>query len=158
VTWFRTIWDDIRGASLRHHPAPFPLELASRLIRMFSFVGDTVLDPFMGTGTTNVAAARWGRHSIGIEIEPRYFELARRRLNEMAQPRLPYGAGLRSAPTALVRTSVQGARASRRSWRPAGVLFPVEPRQAGNQTPSSSRAVTTACSTLQRLPALGTMS
>ena len=48
---------------------------------MFSFVGDTVLDPFVGTGTTSVAAARWGRHSHGIELDPAYFEQARRRLS-----------------------------------------------------------------------------
>ena len=47
---------------------------------MFSFVGDTILDPFMGTATTNLAAARWGRHSIGVEIDPEYFSLARSRL------------------------------------------------------------------------------
>jgi DNA modification methylase len=50
---------------------------------MFSFAGDTVLDPFMGTGTTNVAAQQWGRHSIGIELEPRYFEMAEARLRRM---------------------------------------------------------------------------
>ncbi len=79
--WFQQIWSDIPGASTRGHPAPFPLELAERLIRMFSFVGDTVLDPFMGTGTTNLAAARWGRNSIGVEIDPEYFGAARRRLS-----------------------------------------------------------------------------
>jgi len=47
---------------------------------MFSFVGDTVLDPFMGTGTTNVAASRWGRNSIGIEVDSHYFESAHKRL------------------------------------------------------------------------------
>lgn len=78
--WFRQIWTDLNGASTRRHPAPYPLELAERLIRMFSFVGDTVLDPFMGTATTNLAAARWGRNSIGIEIDPSYFEMARARL------------------------------------------------------------------------------
>jgi len=78
--WFRQIWSDIMGASTRKHPAPFPVDLAERLIRMFSFVGDTVLDPFMGTATTNVAAARWGRNSIGVEIDPQYFEQARSRL------------------------------------------------------------------------------
>lgn len=71
------------GASTRIHPAPFPLALAERLIRMFSFVGDTVLDPFMGTGTTNLAASKWGRNSIGFDIEPAYFKMARQRL--MAQ-------------------------------------------------------------------------
>jgi DNA modification methylase len=78
--WFRQIWEDVTGASTRKHPAPYPLELAERLVRMFSFVGDTVLDPFMGSGSTNLAAARWGRNSIGVEIDPAYFEMARTRL------------------------------------------------------------------------------
>ncbi len=78
--WFRQIWNDITGASTVRHPAPFPLAFAERLIRMFSFVGDTVLDPFMGTGTTNLAAAKWGRNSIGIEVDPKYFEIARQRM------------------------------------------------------------------------------
>src|SRR5437867_4125866 len=68
------------GPVTRVHPAPFPLELAERLIRMFSFVGDTVLDPFAGTATTNVAAARWGRNSIGVEVDSHYFNLALERL------------------------------------------------------------------------------
>jgi DNA modification methylase len=51
---------------------------------MFSFVGDTVLDPFMGTGTTNLACARYGRNSIGIELDARYFEIARQRVGEHA--------------------------------------------------------------------------
>ncbi|MCI0631909.1 MAG: site-specific DNA-methyltransferase [Phycisphaerales bacterium] len=78
--WFRQIWADITGASTRKHPAPYPLELAERLVRMFSFVGDTVLDPFMGTATTNLAAARWGRNSVGVEVDPDYFEMARSRI------------------------------------------------------------------------------
>lgn len=82
IRWFRTIWDDIRGASLRDHPAPYPLELANRLIRMFSFVGDTVLDPFAGSGTTALAALRAGRSSISYEVEPAYFPLIERRLGQ----------------------------------------------------------------------------
>lgn len=78
--WFQQIWSGLTGASTRHHPAPYPLELAERLVRMFSFVGDTVLDPFMGTGTTNLAAAKWGRNSIGVEISPDYCDMALRRL------------------------------------------------------------------------------
>jgi len=80
--WFRQIWSDIAGASTREHPAPFPLTLAERLIRMFSFVGDTILDPFMGTGTTNLAAARWGRNTVGYELDPHYYKHALRRLRE----------------------------------------------------------------------------
>lgn len=78
--WFQQIWSGLTGASTRDHPAPYPVELAERLIRMFSFVGDTVLDPFMGTGSTNLAALRCGRNSVGIEIDESYFELAQARM------------------------------------------------------------------------------
>lgn len=78
--WFRQIWDDIRGASTRDHPAPFPVELAERLIRMFSFVGDTIFDPFTGTASAQVAAKLCARNSIGVEIEPTYRDMALRRL------------------------------------------------------------------------------
>lgn len=64
----------------KHHPAPFPVELAERLVRMFSFAGDTVFDPFTGTATTQVAASKWGRDSIGIDIEPSYLDIAEKRL------------------------------------------------------------------------------
>lgn len=80
-SWWRSLWIDIKGASTRSgHPAPFPAELAERLIRMFSFAGDTILDPFAGTGTTNLAALAAGRNSIGVEIEPAYLAMARERL------------------------------------------------------------------------------
>lgn len=78
--WFQPIWSGITGASTRLHPAPYLEELVERLVRMFSFVGDTVLDPFMGTGTTTVAAAKWGRHSIGVEVDPHYCEIAEKRI------------------------------------------------------------------------------
>lgn len=80
--WFQQIWTGLTGASTRDHPAPYPVELAERLIRMFSFVGDIVLDPFMGTGTTTIAASRAGRHSIGVEIDSSYFEYAEARIRE----------------------------------------------------------------------------
>lgn len=73
---FRQIWSDVVGASTRQHPAPFPEELARRLIRMFSFVGDTVLDPFLGSGTTSVSAWQSGRNSIGIETDAGYLDQA----------------------------------------------------------------------------------
>jgi site-specific DNA-methyltransferase (adenine-specific) len=80
--WFQPIWHDVPGESTRDHPAPYPEELAYRLVRMFSFVGDTVLDPFMGTGTTLVASAKCERNAIGVEIEPSYVEHARWRLEK----------------------------------------------------------------------------
>ena len=79
--WFQQIWN-IAGASTRQHPAPFPMELATRLVRMFSFTGDTVLDPFCGSGTTMIAAFRAGRNSIGVEIDPEYYRMAARFLKE----------------------------------------------------------------------------
>jgi DNA modification methylase len=80
--WFQQIWSGVTGASTKQHPAPYPLELAERLVRMFSFVGDTVLDPFMGTGTTTVAAAKWGRNSVGFEIDRHYYKMAQKRISE----------------------------------------------------------------------------
>jgi len=81
--WFQQIWR-LTGASTRYHPAPFPLELATRLVRMFSFVGDTVLDPFCGSGTTMVAALRSERNSIGVEIDAEYCRTAARHLKAEA--------------------------------------------------------------------------
>jgi len=80
--WFQQVWSGLTGASTRNHPAPYPVELAERLIRMFSFVGDTVLDPFLGTGSTSIAAARWGRNSVGVEVDPHYLQMASGRLSD----------------------------------------------------------------------------
>lgn len=82
-----SVWN-IRPESARKvgHPAPFPLALAERVIRLYSFAGDLVLDPFCGSGTTCVAAARLGRHFLGVDISPDYCDLARKRLsNERSQ-------------------------------------------------------------------------
>lgn len=89
-SWWRSIWTDIRGASTRAgHPAPYPPILAERLIRMFSFAGDTVLDPFGGTGSTAVAAISAGRHSLSCDIEPTYIEIATKNIEKaVAQKRL----------------------------------------------------------------------
>jgi site-specific DNA-methyltransferase (adenine-specific) len=96
--WFSPIWTDVTGASTRHHPAPYPLEIPRRLISMFSFVGDTVLDPFAGTGTTAEAAAITGRNSISIDIEPAYFAQATRRLRSRQAAFLDRGPLPPSAP------------------------------------------------------------
>lgn len=79
--WFRQIWN-LTGASTSKHPAPFPLELGQRLVQMFSFEGDTVLDPFCGTGTTSIAAVKSNRNSIGIDIDARYCHIAASRIQK----------------------------------------------------------------------------
>ena len=82
-SWLRSIWTDVRGASLRNgHPAPFPTMLAERLIKLFSFAGDTVLDPFAGSGTTAVAAIASGRNSISLDIESSYINIARENIEK----------------------------------------------------------------------------
>ena len=74
---------DLPGATTKDgHPAPFPVELAYRLIRMFSFVGDVVLDPFLGCGSTTEAAIRAHRSSIGFEIEPVYYNRLRSKFRQ----------------------------------------------------------------------------
>ncbi|MEO7367108.1 MAG: site-specific DNA-methyltransferase [Gemmatimonadaceae bacterium] len=91
-SWMRSVWSDIKGESTRRgHPAPFPSALAERLIKMFSFAGDTVLDPSSGTGSTALAALEAGRNSVSNEIEPKYHRLAEQRLGEASW--LPRSAG-----------------------------------------------------------------
>jgi DNA modification methylase len=86
--WFRLVWADIRGESTRSHPAPFPVELAYRLVRMFSFTGDTVLDPFAGTGSTTLACISANRNSILNELDPAYFNIAKQRVSSLSQGKL----------------------------------------------------------------------
>lgn len=95
--WFRQIWT-VGGESTKQHPAPYPLELAHRLVSMFSFVGDTVLDPFAGTGTTLLAASRVGRNSIGVEIDTAYAQMAADRLREQGDLFAPCHVELQGFP------------------------------------------------------------
>jgi len=64
------------------HPAPFPVELPKRCIKLFSFVGDVILDPFMGSGTTMIASILHNRKGVGIEIDNEYCEIAKKRIFE----------------------------------------------------------------------------
>lgn len=76
-----SVWEiGAESAKRVGHPAPFPEALAARVIRLFSYVDDVVLDPFAGSGTTCVAAARNERHYVGYEIAPAYCDLAERRI------------------------------------------------------------------------------
>jgi site-specific DNA-methyltransferase (adenine-specific) len=64
------------------HPAPFPVELPRRLIQLYTFAGELVLDPFMGSGQTAIAALRTGRHFVGYETDPGYVKLAEERIQQ----------------------------------------------------------------------------
>lgn len=94
----RNLWRIPPGASARgEHPAIMPLELAARAIRLSTWPGETVFDPFSGTGTTLLAARQLGRRAVGIEVSERYCELAARRL---AQPSLELDfSGMGRSPT-----------------------------------------------------------
>ncbi len=85
--WFRGYWE-LSPERQDDHAAKFPVELPARLIRMYSFYGETVLDPFLGSGTTSVAARRHGRDSLGVELNPDYIELARDRLGFTVEDRV----------------------------------------------------------------------
>jgi site-specific DNA-methyltransferase (adenine-specific) len=75
------VWDIPPESAVRvRHPAPFPVELPQRLIELYTFVGDLVLDPFLGSGSTVVAAHRTGRDAIGYDLDPSYVELAQARV------------------------------------------------------------------------------
>jgi site-specific DNA-methyltransferase (adenine-specific) len=90
-------------ASRVGHPAPFPVELPERLIHLNTYVGDLVLDPFMGAGTTAVAAVRTGRHYVGYDLDAGYVEHARTRVAaETRTPGVDDGASARDAAAALV--------------------------------------------------------
>ena len=77
--YISSIWK-IKPELNRDHPAPFPVELPKRLIKMFSFRDDVIVDPFMGSGTTALAAIQCGRNYCGYEINPEYISLAKARL------------------------------------------------------------------------------
>lgn len=80
-----SIWDILPESARRvGHPAPFPVELPTRLIELYTFEGDLVLDPFLGSGSTAVAAVETGRHYVGYELNRDYIDLAEKRIREGA--------------------------------------------------------------------------
>jgi DNA modification methylase len=83
LEWTKSVWTfPAVSAKKIGHPAPFPEELPHRLIQMYTFKGDIVLDPFAGSGTTCLVAYQDDRHYIGYEINPDYIHLAKRRIQE----------------------------------------------------------------------------
>jgi DNA modification methylase len=129
-SWFSGHWE-LGGARKKGHEAPFPEEIPRRLIRMFSFPGDTVLDPFLGTGTTAAVARELGRNAIGYEINGEYVRLAAERLQ----------------PDVVCRQARQaGSPRARGAWKPrVPDLVPVE----GGTAPGPGPALHTVVSVAQ---------
>lgn len=81
MEWTKSVWSmNTESAKKVGHPAPFPVELPYRLIQLYTFTGDIVLDPFMGSGSTAMAARRAGRKYLGYEVDPAYIQLAEQRI------------------------------------------------------------------------------
>lgn len=83
LEWTKSVWSfPAESATRVGHPAPFPVELPLRLIKLYTFEGEVVLDPFMGSGTTAIAALQTNRYFIGYEVEPEYVQLAEGRIKD----------------------------------------------------------------------------
>ncbi len=81
IEWTNGVWTFMGESKIKvQHPAPFPIELPYRCIKLFTFINDLVLDPFLGSGTTLIACALTNRKGIGIEIDKKYCEIAKKRL------------------------------------------------------------------------------
>ncbi len=88
----KSVWTfPAEPASKVGHPAPFPVELPYRLIQLYTFEGEVVLDPFMGSGQTAIAAVKTNRHYVGYEIDPDYVKLAEKRIREFTSRFYPAG-------------------------------------------------------------------
>jgi modification methylase len=111
--WFSQIWGDVRGVrqdAVGGRTGAFPTEIPARLIRMFSCAGETVLDPFAGTGTTLWEAARLGRSSIGVEIDPTLAAALRTKADRWEEPAAPHARPRGAGAPRRRRASGSGAR------------------------------------------------
>ncbi len=135
------VWElPAESATRVGHPAPFPVELPERLIHLYTYYGDLVLDPMMGGGATAVAAVRTGRHFVGYDTDPGYVERARERVRA-EQARLPVGP-IDGSP----EVRLEARRGRRRDDPPAPGADPVdEALAAGAAARDVARALLAAC-------------
>ncbi len=83
LEWSKAIWN-MPGENSNYHPCPFPVEIPRRCIKLFSYIGDTILDPFMGTSTTLQACIELGRRGIGVDIDEFYCDMGRSQLSNVS--------------------------------------------------------------------------
>ena len=108
VEWTKSVWHfPTENAKRLGHPAPFPEELPRRLILLYTNIGDVVLDPFMGSGSTAVAAKKLQRHYVGYDLSESYCDLARQRLIGTPEPLLPFDGDIDEEPEAGSDHSVE---------------------------------------------------
>ena len=111
IDWTNGVWTFNGERKSVGHPAPFPLDLPTRCIKLFSYVGDTVLDPFAGSGSTMLACQALGRRGIGVDVSSEYCALIRRRLREAARRARSEGGA--TPPTGGAATRSPRARTAR---------------------------------------------
>jgi site-specific DNA-methyltransferase (adenine-specific) len=117
------------------HPAPFPIELPSRLIDLYTYRGDLVLDPFVGSGSTAIAAVRRGRHYVGYDLDETYIRLAERRLFEesQAEPAVAEGRSARDlARTVLAEAGFTDVHEDQRLGGGVSVTFAARDQRGGS--------------------------
>ncbi len=118
------------------HPAPFPVELPEQLINLYTYEDDLVLDPFMGSGSTMVAAHRTGRRYVGCDLDPAYVEIARKRVvDDDAAPVVVVGDGRKAGAVALEAVAAAGFTvvAEDKRIRGTGIVVPIVATDAAGQ-------------------------
>jgi len=120
MDWTTDVWDIATESATRvGHPAPFPVELPQRLIELYTYRDDLVLDPFMGSGSTAVAAVRTHRHYVGFDLDPAYVKAARARASAAVDERNLEADGPEGRPWRVVGRGDAGTPASDRATDPA---------------------------------------
>ena len=134
------VWDIPPESAQRvGHPAPFPVELPERLIELYTYAGDLVLDPFMGSGSTLVAAAKWQRRYAGYDLDGEYVGIARRRVAEEVEAAGPRSRQRTRHPRPAPIATPSAGRGRRRNFRAPAATTKKATKAAAVPSPTASR-------------------